>query len=95
MQKCSPSPRLLRCQCPLHRTHVQNQTNGRPSKARNVRKLMQVEVVEMQKRIVDAVVGEQDVHCEILGQTELEQVPRFVQDRKSNYLTALSDSLSS
>ena len=56
---------------------------------------MQVEVVEMQKRIVDAVVGEQDVDCEISGQTELEQVPRFVQDRKSNYLTALSDSLSS
>ena len=65
VQKRSRPPKLLRCQCLLHRSHVQNQKYVCPSQARNARKLMMTEDAKMKKRTGAAVV-ERIVHSEAL-----------------------------
>jgi hypothetical protein len=84
-QIASPAS-FLRYLSLLHRNRVQN-PNDWTSKARNESKLMMKVGV---KRIVDAVVGEQNYsHCEMLDWMEAEEVAGSVQDRKTNYLMAL------
>jgi len=83
---------FLRYQSLLHRNRAQN-PNDCSSKARNEWKLLGVDV----KRIVDAVVGEQDhLDCEVLDWMEAGEEPASsVRDRKTNCLKALSMVLSS